>query len=1215
MLEKRKRKEEYEIDPNSSFNKLRRLQMTLKEEVALTDIFFENRDDLLKKIESNCLDYYRERISIQEIFGHNEEQKRLDKMGKGGMKPIKYEVSEKPQSELPQCFDPLSKLMFYFRNSNDLTLKLIQNCPKQSHELLANFICNYYYVNIFSSSFLNESLLTLIYLLLEKEIDSLNNEKSSFFNFLDQSKSFTAILLKYLARRDEVKTFLENVLKKLLIRTAPLLPNQKNKMFIGFEISKIQAFLNENKYSLPKTTKKTETFNDLLTIDIKRSKLNMDFLKKNDKNKKETEDDNELTKEEIENNYYVQATKETFDDLLLGNEEEDDELRMLSEEFSDNKNNKKTKVLGENLLHKKKREKRDDLENYLINSGFYKKPFAKLNEEEKRIEKEEEKKIEEERQIIEKNRDKIYNNIYCKDLNNETLLTLLEEQKDDDMEEYLMNKIKNLQEGMVFTNHNLVNEILKIPGTKTYLEKLILIFKYHFEIIKQFIDELFTSLVKNKENIPYIIRAICTIISKLLEIKFPKITNNQKISFISEFLFTNLIIPILFNPDFNGIMMYNFDNDNSSLRFAKIAIIAKVIKKLLRGELYDGKNKKEQNYTLFNSYFIEIMPHVIEFFRNISSTKLPINIEKLIEYRKNNSNMSQTNESDSNNTKSTGEENKTDVKKEEKNIEFDFLKSHPDERLEHQSMCITWKEFEAIYNIIKSNENSIVGDKDGIIFKTYKKLTFHEATLKKKIDIDTSNSKRTYIYLAKLILDDKLKEKIEAKKDKKFSFQTNETLSNINNENFILARVKYCINTIVKHLNALSRTNFFVDDKESTENFIKGLNKMISLEGFSEMLKEKTLPLEWFGLYLQSNIENIPQEYKSNNYSKLYNELIDESSQNLEKIKDDNSLNTIYSKIINSEKMIDISKNNLKRIKSNEQKFEILHFILKAQIPVTINIYRNKEKEISHIEFFKQGNKPNYNQKDSEELTSQNCNNIVEFCELFPYLSRENIDDILEFESKINLKKSLNDYFNIIHEYLKEEKMFTKFKEESEQIKIIIQIEDFIHAQLYDKIYTGMAVESDIKIFKKCFTLKWIEPTMLNERLTYLDEKMIEMMKSFIKNIDEVVSPNNKLREFEKLDLIISNLITLYGYPKDLYLIIMTFAFIKGQPYQLNSAYRYMKMYFSKELPKRIGSDLINQFEKVLEKINNFNEKDLIGISKEVYDKNNENSIKSMCYS
>jgi hypothetical protein len=387
---------------------------------------------------------------------------------------------------------------------------------------------------------------------------------------------------------------------------------------------------------------------------------------------------------------------------------------------------------------------------------------------------------------------------------------------------------------------------------------------------------------------------------------------------------------------------------------------------------------------------------------------------------------------------------------------------------------------------------------------------------------------------------------------------------------------------------------------------------MISLEGFSEMLKEKSLPLEWFGLYLQSNIENIPHEYKVGNYSKLYNELIDESLENLKKIQDDNSLNTIYSKIINSEKMIDISKNNLKRIKSNEQKFEILHFIMKAKIPVTINIFRNKEKEICHIDFVKQGNNSNYNPKENEELTSQNCNSIVEFCELFPFLSKENIEDILEFENNINLKKSLNEYFNIIYEYIKEEKMFQKFKEESEQTRIIVQIEDYIHAQLYDKIYSGMAVINDIKIFRKCFTLKWVKPTMLNVQLTYLDEKMLGMMKSFIRNIDEEISPNNKLREFEKLDLIINNLIILYGFPKDVYLNIMAFAFIKGQPYQLNSTYQYIKMYYSQKLPKKRGAELIDKFEKLLEKITNFSEKDLTGISKEEYDKNIENLIASM---
>lgn len=285
------------------------------------------------------------------------------------------------------------------------------------------------------------------------------------------------------------------------------------------------------------------------------------------------------------------------------------------------------------------------------------------------------------------------------------MLSYLDEQNDDDMEEYIMNKIKNLQEGQNFTNYNFINSILKVSDKKTFIEKIILIYKYHFEVIKQFIDELFTSLVKNKENTPYIIRAICTIISKLLEIKFPQITNNQKISFISEFLFTNLIIPIVFNPDFNGIMMYNFqkEKETSNLRCSKIIIITKVLKKLLRGELYDSTKKNEENYTLFNSYFIEIMPHVIEFFRNISSTKLPINIEKLIEF------------------KEKSVKNPNSVKPEDRNIEFDFLKAHPEERLEHQSMCITYKEFVAIYNIIKSNEVGIVGEKILLYIKHTKK--------------------------------------------------------------------------------------------------------------------------------------------------------------------------------------------------------------------------------------------------------------------------------------------------------------------------------------------------------------------------------------------------------------------------------------------------------------------------------------------------------------
>ena len=453
----------------------------------------------------------------------------------------------------------------------------------------------------------------------------------------------------------------------------------------------------------------------------------MNFFDNIDKNKNvneninEDEDDIELTKEEIENNFYAQTTKEIFDDLLLGNEENDDEIKMLGDEDVENKNQKNMNFEG-NYGHKKKRIGKDDIENFLINSGFYNRPTVKGKTDEETIREEEEaKRKEKEDKFIEKNRDKIFSNLYNKDLDSETILTLYNEQEDEDMAEYLNNKIKNIQEGMNFTNHNFINEVLKGNGAKTFLEIIILIYKYHFEVIKQFIDELFTSLVKNKENTPYIIRAICTIISKLLEIKFPQITNNQKISFISEFLFTNLIIPILFNPDFNGIMMYNFEKekDISNLRCSKIIIITQVIKKLLRGELYNAQNKNEENFTIFNTYFMEIMPHVIEYFRNISSTKLPINIEKLLEYKKNNSSLNE------------GEKDRNS-QKETKNIEFDYLKAHPEEILEHQSMCLTWKEIETIYKIIKSNEIGIVGDKEGIVYKTYNKMTYKEAFMKKK---------------------------------------------------------------------------------------------------------------------------------------------------------------------------------------------------------------------------------------------------------------------------------------------------------------------------------------------------------------------------------------------------------------------------------------------------------------------------------------------------
>ena len=479
--------------------------------------------------------------------------------------------------------------------------------------------------------------------------------------------------------------------------------------------------------------------------------------------------------------------------------------------------------------------------------------------------------------------------------------------------------------------------------------------------------------------------------------------------------------------------------------------------------------------------------------------------------------------------------------------------------------------------------------------------------------------------MSKLVMDDKLKEKINESKDKKFSFQESENLSDTSKEIFILKRVKYCINTIIKHLNILTRTNFFVDENESTENFVICLNKMIRMEGFSEMLKEKTLPLEWFGLYLQSNIENIPLSHKRNNYSLLYTELIEESLENLEKIKNDDSLNIIYNKIINSEKVIDISSNGLKRITNNEKQFEILYFILKKEIPVTMTIYYNEEEIITKIDiqkkeenpipkknnlnlnlgvninlnlnFLNLGKKENEEENNDENIKKYECKNIIDYCNYFPSLTSDIITNYFNYQEEINLNSFLDEYFSIINEYVMKEPMFNDYNE-IEKKKIQTQIENYIHAQIYNKIFNNIEDDTDKIILKNCEKYNWVKPQNINTELKYVDDKMVQIMIYFANNMINEKCPANKIKEFEKIDMIINNIIILYGFDTKFYKDLMMYVFIKAKPNLINSIFRYIKMYLDAHLLNKYSS-LLKNIEELIKNLSNFNDKCVIVDEKE----------------
>ena len=62
-----------------------------------------------------------------------------------------------------------------------------------------------------------------------------------------------------------------------------------------------------------------------------------------------------------------------------------------------------------------------------------------------------------------------------------------------------------------------------------------------------------------------------------------------------------------------------------------------------------------------------------------------------------------------------------------------------------------------------------------------------------------------------------------------------------------------------------------------------------------------------------------------------------------------------------------------------------------------------------------------------------------------------------------------------------------------------------------------------------------IKASDINKDINYDDEKMIQIMIYFVNNMENEMSPANKIHEFEIIDMIINNIINIYGYNEKFY--------------------------------------------------------------------------------
>ena len=204
--------------------------------------------------------------------------------------------------------------------------------------------------------------------------------------------------------------------------------------------------------------------------------------------------------------------------------------------------------------------------------------------------------------------------------------------------------------------------------------------RINFRIISKVITNIISDLTKNFASIPYIIKLIIKIIGELLKKKYSQekgnnLTPYQLYMFKISFLFGNIILPILENPYFNGIVTSQII---SEITQKNIKIIYDIFDKMITGKLFN--RNETPSMVLYNKFIIETLPKLFEVIDNIEQNiELPKYIDKLI--------------------------NGDSIKR---NHQYDYFEENPKENIQYRSGCISILNLKYFFDLLISNKKILI---------------------------------------------------------------------------------------------------------------------------------------------------------------------------------------------------------------------------------------------------------------------------------------------------------------------------------------------------------------------------------------------------------------------------------------------------------------------------------------------------------------------------
>ena len=540
---------------DSILEKWSKLQKAIKEGIILKELIIKQQKVDFAQLKENFIEYYNTKLKIRNAYEEIE-------MLKDSKKKYKNIFFKKNAEEIfLKSLKPINDFLFIFRNNYDYVIQLIELIELENEKnnnnsndgdnkynnyyyknSIIELFCNQFYDNILIPNPEQEELLILIYKLIEREINNMN--EPSLDTFLNEN-TFLGKFINYLMRKPEIKIFLSRLLSPLII----YIENENET----FDISIFSKNLNNNNNSNTNTTVK-------------------------ENNEKDNNEENNI----LYNNLFdkIPKTKIKFKNFLELEEQKEKESQIINnidmEEINDNdEKNSQTKT-DTNVSD--------------------------------------------------------YNDEYKEELSEEIINQKINNTNNNELKEFYTILLEQIKAQTNAYNNSHLLSLLKADCVKEKQEENINKLKKSFLLIQSQIDILLQSLIDKITAIPYIIRCICKIISKLLLSKFPKISKYIHNCFIGKFIFEKFIFPALTFK--NNNIMENRIFSSKTKDF--LNNIVNILSNAIKCELFNGST--EPMKLIFNHYLIEIIPLLNIFYDKLIDVKFP-NVLKYLTIKKQKKNI------------------------------------------------------------------------------------------------------------------------------------------------------------------------------------------------------------------------------------------------------------------------------------------------------------------------------------------------------------------------------------------------------------------------------------------------------------------------------------------------------------------------------------------------------------------------------------------------